>query len=125
MARVLAAVVLTTAVFTACGDDDDATVGAQPSTTVAGPASSTTQGPAPITVKDFSFSGLEVKAGTKVLVQNQGPSAHTFTAEDNRFDTGSIAAGSNAQITVPSITGTYKVRCNIHPTRMTGELKVT
>jgi plastocyanin len=121
---VVAAVVLTTAVFTACGDDDDATVAAPPSTTV-GLASTVTQAPAPIIVKDFSFSGLEVKAGAKILVQNQGPSSHTLTADDNRFDTGTIASGSNAQLTVPSTPGTYKIKCNIHPTRMTGELKVT
>ena len=128
--RVLATVVLATTVFTACGDDDDPAVvagdGPAPTTTtVPGPASTTTQAPAPIIVRDFSFSGLEVKAGARVVVQNQGPAAHTFTAEDNRFDTGTIAAGSNAQLTVPSTPGLYKVRCTIHPTRMTGELKVT
>ena len=122
--------VLATTVFTACGDDDDPAVvagdGPTPTTaTVPGPASTTTQAPTPIIVRDFSFSGLEVKAGSRVLVQNQGPAAHTFTAEDNRFDTGSIAAGSNAPLTVPSIAGVYKVKCMIHPTRMTGELKVT
>jgi plastocyanin len=123
--RVLATVVLATAVFTGCGNDDDVVASDSPtSTTVLGPTT-TTQAPAPILVKDFSFSGLEVKAGAKVVVQNQGPSAHTFTAEDNRFDTGPINAGSNAQLVVPSITGTYKVKCMIHPTRMTGELKVT
>ncbi|HET7720797.1 MAG TPA: hypothetical protein VFK43_12585, partial [Acidimicrobiales bacterium] len=67
----------------------------------------------------------EVKAGARVLVQNQGPATHTFTAEDNRFDTGPIAAGSNVPLNVPSTPGVYKVRCTIHPTRMTGELKVT
>jgi plastocyanin len=123
-------VVLATTVFTACGDDDDPAVvagdGPAPTTTIVlGPASTTTQAPTPIIVRDFSFSGLEVKAGSRVLVQNQGPAAHTFTAEDNRFDTGSIAAGSNAQLTVPSMPGVYKVKCMIHPTRMTGELKVT
>jgi len=119
---VLAAVVLSAAAFTACGEDDTPTVGAQPSTTG---SPTTTSAPLPIIVRDFSFSGLEVKAGTKVLVQNQGPAAHTLTAEDNRFDTGTIAAGSNAQLTVPSTPGTYKVKCTIHPSRMTGELKVT
>ncbi len=117
--------VLATTVFTACGDDDDVVAGdAPPSTTALGPTT-TTQAPAPIIVKDFSFSGLEVKAGARLVVQNQGPAAHTFTSEDNRFDTGTIAAGSNAQITVPSVAGVYKVKCTIHPTRMTGELKVT
>lgn len=120
----LAAVALTTMVFTACGDDDDVVPEAQPSTTASGPTTSV-QATTPIIVKDFSFSGLEVKAGSRVLVQNEGPAAHTLTAEDNRFDTGSIAAGSNAQLNVPSTPGTYKIKCTIHPTRMTGELKVT
>ena len=126
----LATVVLATTVFTACGDDDDPAVvageGPTPTTVaVPGLASTTTQAATPIIVKDFTFTGLEVKAGSKVVVQNQGPATHTLTAEDNRFDTGPIAAGSNAQLTVPSTPGVYKVKCTIHPTRMTGELKVT
>lgn len=107
--------------FTACGEDDEPLEPAQPSTSLA-PA---TTAPAPILLRDFSFSGLEVKAGAKVLVQNQGQQEHTLTAEDNRFDTGRVAPGSNVQFTVPSAAGTYKVRCTVHPSRMTGELKVT
>ncbi len=118
----LAAVVLTATVFTACGDDDDQIAGAQATSTI---APTTTSAPSPIIVKDFSYSGLEVKAGSKVLVQNQGPAQHSLTAEDNSFDTKPIAAGTNVEFTVPSIRGTYKVKCTIHPTRMTGELKVT
>ena len=118
----LAAVAMIATAFTACGDDDGQVEGAQVTTTV-GPT--TTAAPAPIIVRDFSFSGLEVKAGSKVLVQNQGPAEHSLTAEDNSFDTKPIAPGTNVQFTVPSVRGTYKVKCTIHPTRMTGELKVT
>ena len=113
---------LASTVFTACGEDDKPIVAAQPSTTL---APTTTAAPSPIILKDFTFSGLEVKAGSKLLVQNEGPAPHTLTAEDNTFDTGRIAPGANVQFTVPSIVGTYKVKCTIHPTRMTGELKVT
>jgi plastocyanin len=115
--------VVTTTVFTGCGNDDTTIKDAAPSTTVV--AATTTMAPAPIIVKDFSFSGLTAKAGSRVLVQNEGPATHTFTADANSFDTGPINAGSNAQFTVPSVAGTYKVHCSIHPTRMTGELKVT
>jgi plastocyanin len=108
-------------VFAACGESDETVPDAQPSTTVASPTATAR----PIIVKDFSFSGLEVKAGAKLLVQNEGPSPHTLTADDKTFDTGQVAPGSNVQFTVPSRTGTYKVRCTIHPDRMTGELKVT
>lgn len=118
----LAAVVLSVSAFTACGDDDETVEGAQPSTTLA-PA--TTQAAKPIIVKDFTFLNLDVKAGTKLLVQNEGPAAHTLTADNGTFDTGQIASGANVQFTVPSAPGTYKVKCTIHPTRMTGELKVT
>ena len=120
--RLLAAVVLSATAFTACGDDDDPIAAAQPSTTL---APTTTEPPKPIIVKDFTFLNLEVKAGSKLLVQNEGPAAHTLTADDGLFDTGRIASGANVQFTVPSTPGTYKVKCTIHPTRMTGELKVT
>ena len=123
MRATLAAVLLAATAFTACGDDDDPVENATPSTTVV--ATTTTAAPAPIIVKDFSFSGLTVKAGSKVLVQNEGPATHTLTADDNSFNTGPINAGSNVALTVPSVAGTYKVKCTIHPTRMTGELKVT
>ncbi len=115
---------ISAAVLTACGDDDDAAKNAQPVTSTTLSPSSTAQ-PAPILLKDFSFSGLEVKAGTKVLVQNQGKEPHTLTAEDKKFDTGQVQPGRNVEFTVPSIAGTYKVRCMVHPDRMTGELKVT
>ena len=118
----LAAIALSATVFTACGEEDDPIEGAQPSTTVS-PA--TTEPPKPIIVRDFGFSGLDVKAGSRVLVQNQGPAEHSLTAEDNSFDTKPIPPGTNVQFTVPSRAGTYKVKCTIHPTRMTGELKVT
>jgi plastocyanin len=119
---VLAAVVMSATAFTACGDDDDPIVTAQPSTTA---APTTTEPPKPIIVKDFTFLNLEVKAGSRLLVQNEGPAAHTFTADEGQFDTCRIAAGANVSFTVPSTPGTYKVKCTIHPTRMTGELKVT
>lgn len=118
----MALVVICATVFAGCGEDDEATETVPSSTTL---ALTTTVGPKPIVVKDFSFSGLEVKAGTTVLVQNEGPSAHTFTAEDKRFDTGQIPPGTNRELKVPSQPGTYKVKCTVHPDRMTGELKVT
>ena len=111
-------------VFTVCGDDDDVAEDAQPSTTV---LSATHLDPG---AGADHREGLQLlrsggQGGAQGARPEPGPGAHTFTAEDNRFDTGSIAAGVNAQLTVPSTPGTYKVKCAIHPTRMTGELKVT
>lgn len=121
--RWFALVLISATLFTGCGDDDEATEAAPTSTTLA--VTTTTAGPKPIVVKDFSFSGLEVKAGTTVLVQNEGPSPHTLTADDKRFDTGQIPPGTNRELKVPSQPGNYKFKCTVHPDRMTGELKVT
>ena len=110
--------------LTGCGGDDETVPEAQASSTTA-LALNTTAAPAPILMRDFSFSGLEVKAGSKVLVQNNGQEPHTLTADDRTFDTGQVQPGRNVELAVPSRTGTYKIRCVIHPDRMTGELKVT
>ena len=110
--------------LTACGGDDETVPEAQTSSTTA-LALNTTAAPAPILMRDFSFSGLEAKAGSKVLVQNNGQEPHTLTADDRTFDTGQVQPGRNVELAVPSRTGTYKIRCVIHPDRMTGELKVT
>ena len=110
--------------FTGCGDDDEAIETDQPTTTsILSPT--TTAQVAPILLRDFSFFRLEVKAGSKVLVQNQGEQPHTLTAEDGRFDTGRVQPGRNVEFTVPSQAGTYRIRCSVHPDRMVGELKVT
>lgn len=119
----LAVVVVSASVCTACGNDDKGVPEAQSSTTTV--ALTTTAAPNPILIKDFSFSGLEVKAGTKVLVQNQGTQPHTLTADNRQFDTGQVPPGRNVEFTVPAQPGTYKVKCLVHPDRMQGELKVT
>ena len=122
--RLLAVVVVSATVLTACGDDDDAVETDQP-TTSSSLSPTTTAQTAPILLRDFSFFGLDVKAGSKVLVQNQGQEPHTLTAVDGRFDTGQVQPGRNVEFTVPSQTGTYRIRCVVHPDRMTGELKVS
>ena len=98
----LVAVVLTASVFTACGNDDETVEGAQPSTSL---ASTTTEAPKPIIVKDFTFLNLDVKAGSRLLAQNEGRAPHTLTADNGSFDTGQIAAGANVSFTVPSTPG--------------------
>ena len=123
--RLLAVVAISASVLTACGDDDD-TVASDQSTTSSSSLSPTTVAQAqPIVIRDFSFSNLDVRAGSKVLVQNNGQEPHTLTADDRTFDTGLVQPGRNVELAVPSRTGTYKIRCLIHPDRMTGELKVT
>lgn len=115
----------------ACGNDDKPVqTAADPSTSrITAPVTSlvptSTPAPKPIVIKDFAFTGLEVKVGAVLVIQNQDTVEHTFTSDDKAFDSGKIAANSSVQFTAPRTPGTYKLHCEIHPTRMKGELKVT
>ena len=90
-----------------------------PATVPGGPAA-----PVTITIADFSFGQPRtVAAGAVVHVGNADAEAHTLTAEDGTFDTGSVDEGTVVSFTAPTVPGTYPFRCDIHPT-MTGSLVV-
>jgi plastocyanin len=99
----------------ACGgDDDDA---AAVATTA--PAAAAT-----ITIEGFAFSGVtEVPAGTVLTVINNDTAPHTFTAEDDSFDSGSLNPEDAFQVTLDT-PGTYTYFCAFHPS-MTGTITVT
>jgi plastocyanin len=81
-------------------------------------------GGATITIQNFAFHGdLTVAPSAKVTVRNQDTVAHTLTAKDGSFDTGSIAAGGSASFTAPSKPGKYPIGCTFHP-NMAGTLVV-
>jgi plastocyanin len=92
------------------------------------PAPAATAGGAPtpvaITIVDFSFGQPRtVKAGAVVQVSNADAEAHTLTAQNGAFDTGSVDGGSTVSFTAPNAPGTYEFYCDIHPS-MTGQLVV-
>jgi plastocyanin len=91
-------------------------------------------GPA-ITISNFTFSPAEltVAAGTAITVNNNDSTAHTVTSESAddaftpgavngvSFDTGNIASGGSAQITIPSSATSGTVipfYCQIHKSGM-------
>lgn len=122
--RVGGVLLVCTLVLGACGDDDDGDdaatdTTAAAATTVAGGAAADT-----VTIKNFQFSALSTKAGSKVTVKNDDSATHTYTADDDAFDSGRVDAGKTGEFTAPSAAGTYKVHCEIHSS-MTGELTVT
>ncbi|KOU59446.1 metal-binding protein [Streptomyces sp. MMG1533] len=90
-----------------------------PAATSAGPAA------ARIVIENFAFSpaNLRVRPGTKITVVNRDSAAHTVTAGDKTFDTGSIAGDATATFTAPSAPGSYSYICTIHP-NMKGTLSV-
>ena len=79
---------------------------------------------ASIAIADFSFGQPRTVAGGAVVqVSNADAEAHTLTAEDGTFDTGSVDGGTVVSFTAPAAPGTYTFYCDIHPS-MTGSLVV-
>ena len=77
-----------------------------------------------VTIKSLKFSPdpLSAKVGDTVTVTNQDGFAHTFTADDGSFDTGSFASGSKTVKLTKA--GTIAYHCNIHSS-MHGTLQVS
>ena len=77
-----------------------------------------------ITIENFDFGQPRtVAAGADVLVSNADAEAHTMTARNGAFDTGSVDEGTSVTFKAPSVPGTYEFYCDIHPS-MTGQLVV-
>ncbi|HVZ55207.1 MAG TPA: cupredoxin family copper-binding protein [Chitinophagaceae bacterium] len=70
----------------------------------------------------FSKSDLAVSAGTTVTWTNNDAVAHTVTADDGSFDSGSIASGKTFTHTF-SAAGSYPYHCSIH-SGMTAKITV-
>jgi LPXTG-motif cell wall-anchored protein len=69
-----------------------------------------------VTIADFSFSpaSITIQAGDTVTWVNNGPSAHTATANNGAFNTGVLQKGHSASHTFTKA-GTYSYICSIHP----------
>ena len=70
----------------------------------------------------FSPATVTVTEGDTVTWSNSDAVAHTATAEDGSFDTGSIGGGSSDFVTFDAA-GTFAYHCTIHPS-MTGTVVV-
>ena len=78
-----------------------------------------------IEIVDFSFqpSTVTVPVGTTVTWTNHGSVEHTVTSANGKFESGTIANGSEFKH-IFSQPGTYSYHCSIHPS-MIGEVVVT
>jgi plastocyanin len=78
-----------------------------------------------VSVVDVAFApaDIEVPVGTTVDWTNEDPFAHTVTARDGAFDSGTMDGGAVFSQTF-SEPGTYHYFCAIHPS-MTGTITVT
>src|SRR5436190_24184837 len=87
--------------------------------------SMSTGNPNTVSVKNMAFSpaSLSVTSGTTVTWVNNDEIAHTVTADDGTFDSGSIAPGNSFTHTFSSV-GTVNYHCSIHP-MMKGAVTIT
>ncbi|MFJ9606032.1 cupredoxin domain-containing protein [Kitasatospora sp. NPDC101176] len=90
-----------------------------PTTTAASPSVSPSQanGVTHVAIRNFQFepAALTLAPGTTFTVTNQDSTAHTLTADDKSFDSGTIAPGATATLTAPQQSGAHPYICTIHP----------
>jgi plastocyanin len=69
-----------------------------------------------VTIADFHFTppSTTVHVGDTITWTNDGPSAHTATASDGSFSTGTLSKGHSASHTFTK-PGTFAYVCTIHP----------
>lgn len=111
---------------TACaGDSEDGTTTTSQggTTTTSEPSNGEiTEGTA-ITIEDFAFAGAtSVTVGTTVTAINEDGVTHTWTSDDDVWDSGGLANGESFQFTFEE-PGEYPYFCRIHPT-MEGTITV-
>jgi plastocyanin len=77
-----------------------------------------------VTIKDFAFSPqtVDAKVGDTVTVTNADGAAHTLTAVDKSFDTGTFSTGSKT-VTLAKA-GRFEFECLVHPFMSHGFIQV-
>lgn len=115
--RVLMLVAVLSLVAACSGDGNDSNGSEESQTTVAAAED------ADITIQDFSFGqALSVPVGTTVTVTNEDAVSHTWTADDDTFDSGALATDDSFDFTFDEA-GEYTFVCEFHP-NMTGSITV-
>ena len=77
-----------------------------------------------VAIQNFAFgpASLSVAAGTTVTWTNNDTAPHTATADDESFDSSSIAPGATFSQAFETA-GTFAYHCSLHP-NMTGTIEV-
>ncbi len=119
-ARLAVLALLVPVTLAGCGSsdgDDEASTGA-PAKTGAGTGTT-------VTIKDFAFqpTPLDAEVGATITVDNTDSAAHTLTADDKSFDTGTIEGEASGRITLTKA-GEFTYHCAIHD-YMKGVIRVT
>jgi plastocyanin len=77
-----------------------------------------------VAMSDFAFTpqSITIQVGSTVTWRNDGPSAHTATADDTSFSTGILKKGESRTATFNQV-GSIDYVCTLHP-QMTGTVEV-
>jgi len=110
ISNILSVLLIVALLFTSCSKSDSSGGGYGNNPPPAAPPATNTVN---INGMSFSPSSKAVKVGTTVTWVNNDAVAHTVTADDNSFDSGSIAAGGKFTHTFSSA-GTFAYHCNFH-----------
>lgn len=91
-----------------------------PETAPSGPAKKADK----ITIADFKYDppAIQATAGTEIAITNSDAAAHTITADDQSFDSGTVSGGEDGTVTIDE-PGEYSYFCQFHPF-MKGTVKV-
>lgn len=75
-----------------------------------------TRKPVRVAISNFAYTPttITIHARTKITWINHDSTAHTATAADHAFDSGTINPGASRSITVTK-PGTYQYICSFHP----------
>lgn len=125
----LATLVVAALGMAACGDDDDGSAGGGDTVAETPTAEETTDGgtggdgaggaaprSAKVEIVDFAFDPptTTIQVGGKVTWLNQDVAAHTASADDGSFDTGTLDEGKLQAETFKQ-PGTFSYICEFHP----------
>ena len=78
-----------------------------------------------VLIQNFSFSpaNITIKRGTRVIWINKDGTAHTATANNGAFDSGTLQPGQRFSHTFKTAGKKYAYHCEIHPS-MRGSVTV-
>ncbi len=137
--RIVATLAGAALLLSACGSSAGATTAASAPSVASNPVGSAAPASAPsvssapvasaaasaaVSIKDFDFQpvSLTVPVGTTITWTNNGAVQHTVTADDDSFDSASLAVGATYSTTA-HLAGTIAYHCTIHP-QMKGTIVV-
>ena len=110
--------------LSACGPSGGSAASTSAPSVSSAPVTSAPPATSAVAISDFAFqpAALTVPIGTTITWTNGGATQHTVTADDDSFDSGSLAVGATYSTTA-HLAGTIAYHCTIH-SQMKGTIVV-